>query len=537
MGMCRLCRFDAEYDEFLQIAKDSLTICDKYGATMVINDSVDVAAALPERVGLHIGQDDTRLAEARRRLGSGRLIGISVHDAAQARAALDSDADYAGVGPCWGTQSKAGVTKDDVMMLDGARETVAALARSQQDAPPGARLRMPCVLIGGINLRTVMRTMMGASSSQNAPDGFAVISAIVARRDPGRAAAELYAALGAFRAAQAEQSSRIAMSSLTTHALPSPFAAPAELVTAVASLLKAHHTVYNPTTHTEDDTHVTVPRTLVQTITSHVSSYFSANVALAFSASPIMSHEAEEAVALSQATRALVLNIGTINNEARQGMAVAGPAANARGTPVVLDPVGVGATPFRYEVANDILNQTQVTLIKGNAAEIGKLAGSTEAQAQGVDSVGALSSPAHLAAQLAMQEGALVLLTGEVDYLTNGEVVIESHCGTPLLGRVTATGCSLGVMVAAGLASAMHIYGVQLGSADMQRITLPRTHRELLVGALLGVFAFTVAAERAVKAPGVRGPGTFLPALLDEIASLTPATLQTYEDRIKVYTV
>lgn len=503
---------------------------------MIINDSVEVAEALPERVGLHLGQDDDKLVDARRRLGPNRVIGISVHNAEQARIALDSEADYAGVGPCWGTQSKAGITKDDVLMLDGARETVAALARTQAEAPPGARLRIPCVLIGGINLRTAMRTLIGASSDMNAPDGFAVISAIVARRDPGRAAAELYAALEAYRAVCAQRTSSIATAPLSkTHAPPPPFSSAAELVDAASKLLAAHHVVYNRETHTEDDSKVTVPRPLVQTITSHVSSYFSANVALAFSASPIMSHEAEEAEALSRATSALVLNIGTINAEARKGMATAGPAANARGTPVVLDPVGVGATPFRYESTNEILNQTQVTLIKGNASEISTLVGSKEVQAQGVDSVGSLSNPAHLAAQLARQEGSLVLLTGEVDYLTNGELVIESRCGTPLLGRVTATGCSLGVVVAAGLASAKHVYGIELGTADVQRITPPRTHRALLIGALMGVLSFTIAAERAERTPGVRGPGSFLPALLDEIAALDPGALPEHLDRVKVY--
>lgn len=502
---------------------------------MIINDSIDVAEKLPERVGLHLGQDDEKMALARERLGPRRLLGLSVHTPAQARAALDSEADYVGVGPVWPTESKAGIGKEDVLMLHGALDVVAALVRSPEDAPKGGRMRLPCVLIGGINMRTATRTLIGASSPANAPDGMAVISAIVARRDPGRAAAELFAALEAFRAVQACRASHAATAPLQSAPLATPFDSAHTLVDATAALLAAHHTVYDPETHTEDDSKVTVPRPLVQTITSHVSSYFSANVALAFSASPIMSHEAEEAEALSAATRALVLNIGTINAEARKGMAVAGPAANEHGTPVVLDPVGVGATPFRFETVQTLLNQTQVSLIKGNAGEIAALAGSSEAQSQGVDSVGALATPAQLAAQLAMQEGALVLLTGATDYLTNGEIVIEARCGTPLLGRATATGCALGVMVAAGLASATHAYDIKLGSAGVQRMTPPRTHPKLLVGALMGVLAYTVAAERAAALPSVRGPGTFLPALLDSIASLEPSVLHEYADRVSVY--
>ncbi|WFC97692.1 hypothetical protein MYAM1_000411 [Malassezia yamatoensis] len=502
---------------------------------MIINDNVEVALALPERVGLHVGQDDEDFSVVRERLGPNRVIGISVHNVDEARAALNTSADYAGVGPCWSTSSKAGIRKEDVLMLDGTREVVAALAAPQSETV-GAHSRLPCVLIGGLNLHTAMRTLISSVSAQNAPDGIAVISAIVARKDPSNAAAELHAIIEAYHAECTRRRSSTATSILSaTQALPTPFASSADLVNAAAELLKAYHTVYDRKTRSDDVTNVSITRPLVQTITSHVSSNFSANIALAFSASPIMSHEAEEALSLSKAIGALVLNIGTINQEARQGMAVAGPAANERGTPIVLDPVGVGATQFRREVTNDILNHTQVTLIKGNASEISALIGSTEVRAQGVDSVGTLSNPGELAAQLAVQEGAFVLLTGEVDYLTNGEIVIESRCGTMLLGRVTATGCSLGVVVAASLAAAKSSYNVNLGSVQVQRITPPRTHHCLLVGALMGVLAFTIAAERASLSPQVAGPGTFIPAFLDEIAALKPQTLQDYNDRVRVY--
>lgn len=158
---------------------------------MIINDNVDIAAALPERVGLHIGQDDAQLSVARARLGPLRTIGLSVHTPEQARHALESPVDYAGVGPCWPTQSKAGVTDDDALLPRGAAEVVANLVKDPQDVRPGVRDRLPCVLIGGINRHTAMRTLRGASTTRNQPDGVAVISAIVSRRDPGAAAQEL----------------------------------------------------------------------------------------------------------------------------------------------------------------------------------------------------------------------------------------------------------------------------------------------------------------------------------------------------------
>jgi len=486
---------------------------------MIINDNVDVAAALPDRVGLHIGQDDAQLSAARARLGPSRTIGLSVHTPEQARTALDSLVDYAGVGPCWSTQSKAGVTEDDALLPHGAAEVVASLVRDPQDARPGLRSRLPCVLIGGINRHTAMRTLRGASTARNRPDGVAVISAIVSRRDPSTAAQELYEIV------QAYQREEVLSHTWTYDAL----------LGAAQELFTAHHTPYDPVARCDAASSATLPRPLVQAITSHVSSNISANMTLAFSASPIMSHQATEAEALSNVIGALVLNIGTISPESRQGMAVAGPAANMQGKPVVLDPVGAGASTLRHRTVQTLLNETQVTLIKGNAAEIGLLAGSNEAHAQGVDSVGTLSSPAELVKRLARQEGALVLMTGETDYLSDGHVVIASRCGSALLGRVTATGCSLGCIVAAGLAAARAHYGLKLGDAQAQRVHPPRLHRELLVGALMGLLVFTVAAERAAALPQVTGPGTFLPALLDEIACFVPGRLAaSVEGKVQV---
>ena len=487
---------------------------------MIINDNVDIAAALPERVGLHIAQDDAQLSVARARLGPLRTIGLSVHTPEQARHALESPVDYAGVGPCWPTQSKAGVTDDDALLPRGAAEVVANLVKDPQDVRPGVRDRLPCVLIGGINRHTAMRTLRGASTTRNQPDGVAVISAIVSRRDPGAAAQELRTIVQVHRREEE---------------VPSDTWSCDALLDATQKLFAAYHTPYDPVARCDDTSSATILRPLVQTITSHVSSNVSANMTLAFSASPIMSHQATEAEALSDVIGALVLNIGTISPESRQGMAVAGPAANARGKPVVLDPVGAGASKLRHWTVQTLLNETQVTLIKGNAAEIGLLAGSSEAHAQGVDSVGTLSSPAELVKQLARQEGALVLMTGETDYLTDGNVVIASRCGTPLLGRVTATGCSLGCIVAAGLAAAQTHYGIELGDAQTQRVHPPRLRRELLVGALMGLLVFTVAAERAAALPHVRGPGTFVPALLDEIACFGPERLAaSVEGKVQV---
>ena len=483
---------------------------------MVINDNVEVAAALPEHVGLHLGQDDTKLAQARAQLGASRLIGMSVHTPEEAAATLETDADYAGVGPCWATQSKAGVTEDDALMLSGSRAVVEKLKSGSK--------RLPCVLIGSLNMHTAARTLAGATSAGNGPDGVAVISAIVARRDPDRAARDLRCIVDAYKQRAIAQPQ--AVGSLPTTAQ--------DYVKSARGLLQRHLVRYDPESRTDVEGDVDAAPPLVQTITSHVSAYFSANVALAFSASPIMSQEAAEAEALSQATKALVLNIGSLSHEARHGMAVAGPAANRLGTPVVLDPVGGGATPFRAHTCQALLNETCITLIKGNAAEIGSLAGSDEVRSRGVDSQGTVKDAPGLVHRVARQEGAFVLMTGEHDYLTDGEVVLECSCGSALLGRITATGCSLGVVIGAGLATARRVFNVEMGDAVQQRITPPRFHKPLLLGALAGLLTYTIAAERAAQLPNVRGPGTFMAALLDELAAFDVGCLSSYTDRVRV---
>ena len=451
-------------------------MCDKYGVRMMINDNVDVAVALPERVGLHVGQEDAALAHARAVLGQ-RVIGVSVKTPEQAREAAAGGADYVGIGPCWETSSKAGITSEDALMLEKTRDIVAALEGERH---------VPCVLIGGINIRTAKRTLRGATSQIRKPDGIAVISAIVSQQRPDIAAAQLRQIVNEFHGASSAEPVDTSQK-------------------AVSDMLTQHYS--------------SGASPLVQTITSHVSAHFSANVALAFAASPIMSQEPEEAEDLSKAISALVLNIGTVTRGARDAMRATGAAANARGTPVVLDPVGVGASRFRYQVVQDILNHTQVSLIKGNAAELCTLIGSKEAMSQGVDSVGKLSDPEAIVRALALQEGAIVVLTGATDYVSNGTQVYKTSRGSPLLGRITASGCALGVVIAAAMASALRQSDECLGGQNDQRVRPPRLSRALFLGAVSGLSAYNIAAEIATR--DAAGPGTFIPRFMDALASFS----------------
>lgn len=268
---------------------------------MLINDNLSVALSLPPRVGLHIGQSDLPVAQARALLGPDRLLGISVHSVQDAEAARSSGADYAGVGPVYGTQSKEGITASDVLGPRQAREVVGALGG------------LPCVLIGGLNQLTSARALFGAASEKAAPHGVAVISAIVARSDAEVAARELRQIVDAFQLARgsADSSHAAAFGSPSASALSAP-----DIVKRASELLASLRAGSPP---------------LVQTLTSHVSSTLSANVALALSASPIMSHQEAEAEDLGKVTGAVVLNIGTIGAEAQRGMRAVGGAANRGG--------------------------------------------------------------------------------------------------------------------------------------------------------------------------------------------------------------
>lgn len=284
---------------------------------MLINDNLSLALMLPKRVGVHLGQDDVPIPMARQLLGPERLLGISCHSVEHARAARTQGADYAGVGPCWGTQSKAGVTEDKVLGPRGARAVVEALADGHADAHNGPRI--PCVLIGGLNARTALRTLFGATSETNSPDGIAVISAIVASRDPAGAGRGLANIVRRFKSGlAASRGNSLSHGTAAAFGSSSQLADGKSYVQAASTLLTYHRSSSSGPP-------------LIQTMTSHVSSTLSANIALAYSASPIMSHQPAEAEDLGKVIGALVLNIGTISPEAQEGMRVAGRAANANG--------------------------------------------------------------------------------------------------------------------------------------------------------------------------------------------------------------
>jgi hydroxyethylthiazole kinase len=239
---------------------------------------------------------------------------------------------------------------------------------------------------------------------------------------------------------------------------------------------------------------------LVHQITNYVVMNETANVTLALGALPVMAHAREEVAEMAELASALVINIGTLSPHWIEAMLVAGKAASARGTPVVLDPVGAGATRYRTDTARRILDEVDVTVLRGNAGEVATLVG-VEAEVRGVESVGDAGDPAELARQAARSLCVVASVTGPVDHVSDGERVVAIANGDPMLASITGTGC---------MSSAAT--GCFLAVADSP-----------LDGAVEALVAFGVAGEDAAR--DAKGPGSFHVGLYDALAALDPETL------------
>ena len=240
---------------------------------------------------------------------------------------------------------------------------------------------------------------------------------------------------------------------------------------------------------------------LVHQITNYVVMNETANATLALGALPVMAHAREEVVEMVGLASALVLNIGTLSERWIEAMLLAGRAASDRGIPVVLDPVGAGATGYRTETARRILAEVRVTVLRGNPGEVATLVGA-EAEVRGVESIATGLEPAQLAGEAGRQLGLVASVTGPVDHVSDGHRVLAVANGHPLLASVTGTGCISSALTGCFLAAK------------------PDTPLEAAAHALA---ALGVAAEDA--AAGADGPGTFHARLYDALAALEPDTL------------
>lgn len=187
---------------------------------------------------------------------------------------------------------------------------------------------------------------------------------------------------------------------------------------------------------------------LVHNITNFVVMNNTANALLAAGASPIMAHAVEEIDEMTAICSATVINIGTLDRFTIEAMKQAVRKANAVGHPVVLDPVGVGATNFRRQTTLDILSSGKVQFIRGNASEIMTLSGFSSLS-KGVDSTESSLNSLSAARQLSKEQQCVVCVSGETDLVVEGDRVVYLHNGSPLMGKVTGMGCTSSALLGA----------------------------------------------------------------------------------------
>lgn len=234
---------------------------------------------------------------------------------------------------------------------------------------------------------------------------------------------------------------------------------------------------------------------LVHNITNMVVTNFTANGLLALGASPVMAYALEEVADMAKIADALVLNMGTLTEEVVEAMIIAGKSANEHRVPVVFDPVGVGATPYRTEAAKRILQHVNLSVLRGNAAEIAHLVGE-EWAIKGVDAGEGTGDVQKLAQKAALDLSCVVVITGKEDITTDGEIMYRGLNGDVALTKVTGTGCLLSSVIGAFLGT---------GAASIE-------------AAKEAVTFYGVAAELAAEKTKDQGPGSFQVEFLNQLA-------------------
>jgi hydroxyethylthiazole kinase len=249
-------------------------------------------------------------------------------------------------------------------------------------------------------------------------------------------------------------------------------------------------------------------RPLVHNITNFVVMNWTANVLLALGASPVMAHAREEVEDFAGLAQALVINIGTLDAPFVEAMHLAAKRARKKGVPWILDPVGAGATRYRTETSEDLIAR-KPAIIRGNAGEILALAGKVKAASKGVDSLAASEAAVEAARRLAGQSGAIVVVTGETDYVVSTERTERVKGGHAMSQQVTGTGCATTAVIGAFLAVEPAFDAAIHGLSVMKRAA-----EKAADGASGGASRGSGSAM-----PQAVGPGSFAIRMLDALAA------------------
>ncbi|SDL66511.1 thiamine-phosphate diphosphorylase / hydroxyethylthiazole kinase [Sarcina sp. DSM 11001] len=439
-----------------QEAREILALCRQYGVPLLINDDVMLAKKIGAD-GVHVGQDDMSAAKARELLGEDAVIGVTARTVEQALAAQEAGADYLGSGAVFGTSTKKDAKPMDPAYFQQICESVS----------------IPVVAIGGVTLDNI-RELEGRKMC-----GFAIVSGIFAAEDIESRTRDLWKA--AQELCLPGQVSRLKMEILRRHPV-------------------------------------------VQCITNIVTVNDCANALLAVGASPTMAHHPEEMEEFAAVCDALVCNMGA--TESLEAMMAAGKADTAGPSrPVVIDPVGCATSAFRRRKCLELIDAVHPACIRGNGAEIRALA-TDHRTARGVDDLflqEKTEGPAdkngqsraeisedqpssdfslseetvRCARQLSRMTGAIVIASGETDFVVSGDRVYSVHGGSAWMTRVTGTGCMLSVLLGAFLSV---------------------ENSALSAAACCGMM--NVCAERAQEHTAAEhgGTGTFRVHLIDELS-------------------
>ena len=439
-----------------QEAREILALCRQYGVPLLINDDVMLAKKIGAD-GVHVGQDDMSAAKARELLGEDAVIGVTARTVEQAVAAQEAGADYLGSGAVFGTSTKKDAKPMDPAYFQQICESVS----------------IPVVAIGGVTLDNI-RELEGRKMS-----GFAIVSGIFAAEDIETRTRDLW------EAAQ-------------------ELCLPGQVSRLKKEILRRHP--------------------VVQCITNIVTVNDCANALLAVGASPTMAHHPEEMEEFAAVCDALVCNMGA--TESLEAMMAAGKADTAGlSRPVVIDPVGCATSAFRRRKCLELIDAVHPACIRGNGAEIRALA-TDHRTARGVDDLflqektegpadkngqsGAEISEdqpssdfslseetVRCARQLSRMTGAIVIASGETDYVVCGDRVYSVRGGSAWMTRVTGTGCMLSVLLGAFLSV---------------------ENSALSAAACCGMM--NVCAERAQEHTAAEhgGTGTFRVHLIDELS-------------------
>ncbi|ANB12469.1 bifunctional hydroxyethylthiazole kinase/thiamine-phosphate diphosphorylase [Sugiyamaella lignohabitans] len=484
---------EAETRDFIEIGKKIHELTRKAGIPLIINDRLDVVLAL-DAEGIHVGQDDMDIPTIRKHLGPEKIIGVSVSNIEEARQARVDDVDYVGIGAVFGTQTKN--LKKSPMGTGGVSEILMVLNDDEEEEQSasgetnGNKLarRIQSVAIGGINQSNAESVIKESFSAHDHLDGVAVVSCIIGAEDAFKATKQL------------KETVVEALDIMKSRTIRELLAATTYMVAAVAETSPfVHH------------------------MTNTVVTNFSANMTITVGASPAMSECVEEFDDFAKIPNSsLLINMGTATFEGLARFQAGMKAYYKQNRRVVLDPVGAGASQHRKNVLQQLLELGGFAVIKGNEGEITAAAGVEGAKVRGVDSVGSesIEKRFEIVEKLASTTGSVVLMTGEEDVLVHHDKKntrkLLFRNGHEYLSKITGSGCVLGSLVTAFSACFEDAF--------------------LATGAAL--LLYTIASERAVETGRVHGPGSFVPALIDQIYQISQESQNrdsSWISRAKVY--